>query len=754
MKHLLLNAGGGHSASIKKSFLFSCFTILVLCVSFSIAGESAWISFKDGSVLRGPQVAADLVSYGNLAVSSSASKPVCNLQVNFPGASVWYPNDNGLLAGKYAALNFHADPSDVKIHGANFNGVLRPDKLGKPDLPYVIFQVMIPSSVSKVKVAVANETFVPVANKFNVAPVQEKLPESFILGVDIDKRAFQSDASVYAKDAYFSNELEYEVLDMHGLKFVEVRYSPAKYNPVTQTLAVSAKAQFSITYLDGDLTKADTDDIFYSVVANSTLDGISGDINKRVPVSTTRGGKVAVVYHQNLYNTQAYKDWKAYREAQNFRFVKEIDGSNMSGSRITSALKDAYSQNNKLDYVIIVGDENLIKIPTNPSGSNYHYKNYTRFSGNDQIDDVCLGLFIINKESQLQNILNHQKWHEQGGSWEDEVLMAAGMEGSGTTFARFSSSHYVTPHLDKPGSGGLGYTCHRVYKVPRKPTRYGGSGSYLSIPATRFEEWTLTPNPFFTSSSAASNKVVEHWNKDVALMGHRDHGSGSGTGPSSPSIKYSLFGSNSRITSKSSPYFTCLNCSSGNFRRNHSKCYATMATVNKYGNSVVIAGTRTTMSGDNDYNHIALWHGMFPKNGSQGERNMGKIFLAGHMKARNHGRTYFHMFGDPMSDLQCKVGGTPVVNRTTALTKSVALNFDGLKINFEVPAGKSKLSPVSVKLYTPQGKLAKVLLNSKVSAGMHSIPFSSSNGALANGTYLCRLEAAGHSKVINMVIAK
>lgn len=747
MKQLMLKAGGGHSAGTKtKSLIYFAFAIVLMSVSFSIAQDAAWVSFVDGTVKRGLQTVPPKISYDNLQVTHNGIIPQCKLNFKFPGAFLWYPDDNGLLAGKYAAFNFHTDPGDVKLYGANYNGVLRPDKLGQPDLPLILFQVRIPSSVSRVSVTVANENFKPVEGTFNLVPVQERLVESFVLGVDIDPRTFQRDNLIYSKNEYFGHDLEYKILDCHGIKFLEIQYSPTRYNPITKKLSVSPNTQFVINYLDGYLEESEADNIFNSVFVNSTFDGVTGDVNKRIPVDITQGGKVAVVYHEDLYNTQTYKDWKAYRESQNFEFVEEIDGSSLSGSRITSELEDAYDQH-EMDYVIIIGHEDLIPIPENPSGSNYHYKDYTRFSGSDKIDDVCLGLFLCGDEDEFKNILNHQKWHEQGGAWEDKILMAAGMEGSGTTFARFSSSHYVTPHLDKPGDG-LGYTCHRVYKVPRIPDKYGGSGSYLNIPATKFEEWTLDPNPFFTGSSAAKDKVVDYWNDGIALLGHRDHGSGSGTGPSSPSMKYSLF--SGTIETKSSPFFTCLNCSSGNFRDNHSRCFSFMGTTQEYGHSVVISATRTSMSGDNDYNHIAMWGAMFPKDGSQGERNMGKIFLAGHAKARDHGRTYFHMFGDPMSNLQCKVGGTPVVDKVKQIPTAYNVHFDGTRIHFEVPAN----SKVKVALYTPQGKLVKTLLDGKVTEGFHALPVGNNNAGIANGMYLCRLEAADFIKTINMVFFK
>ena len=221
-------------------------------------------------------------------------------------------------------------------------------------------------------------------------------------------------------------------------------------------------------------------------------------------------------------------------------------------------------------------------------------------------------------------------------------MMTASIEDDGSNWDRFASAHYVTRNMDNP-NGGLGYTCHRVYKGSHTDyTTYGGS---YGVPETDFESWALDPNPFTTSSTELRDKVAEYWNTDGnVIIGHRDHGSTSGPSP----MSYSMF--NGDITSDCSPLFTSLNCSSGNVKSTTSN-FSYMSQIKEYGTCATIAATQTTMSGDNDYNHMAMYEAMFPDDADVPEKNIGKVFLAGMIAARDHGRTYFHIYGDPMTCL-------------------------------------------------------------------------------------------------------
>jgi len=398
---------------------FNPFYLLTLSVLFitsiSFAG---WVSFASGNRVS-VSPAHTALSYSDVGVATGGAHPQCNVSLNIPGASITFPDDNGMLAGKYAALSFTT--KSARVMNYNINGTYRPEKLGEPELPFVRIQVKIPFSVNKVNVSVANTNFTTLEGKYAIAPVQEQLFESFIAGVHADNRTFQINNQIYTANQYFSHDIEHEIMICHGYKILEIRYSPLKYNPVTQTLLATNSAQIVVSYLDGQLSESNEVSIFTDVVNRATFDGINGCVN--MVTNPIRGGKVVVVSHSDLLNTSTYSDWKAYRESQGYEFVKEIDASGMNASSIESEIKSLYNSD-KFEYLAIVGDWNLVPIPTD-GGDGYHWKDYSKLEGSDKIPDVCMGIFLADDENTLQIIVDKQKKQETGGPWSKTVMMTA-----------------------------------------------------------------------------------------------------------------------------------------------------------------------------------------------------------------------------------------------------------------------------------------------------------------------------------------
>jgi len=212
---------------IKTLFYFS-FPFIFLSVSLGFAADK-WLSFRDGRATRSTDAAP--VNYSAVSIDQAGAHPQCKVSLTIPGASITFPNDNGLLAGKYAALSFTS--KTVRVMGYNINGTYQPEKQGEPELPFVRIKVKIPYSTSKVSVSVANTNFIALEGKYTIAPVQEQLFESFIAGVHADNRTFQMNNQIYTANQYFSHEIEYETFICHGYKILEIRYSPMKYNPVS-----------------------------------------------------------------------------------------------------------------------------------------------------------------------------------------------------------------------------------------------------------------------------------------------------------------------------------------------------------------------------------------------------------------------------------------------------------------------------------------------------------------------------------------
>jgi hypothetical protein len=611
------------------------------------SGFANWISFENGRTATYSESNA-LLNMTSLTAGHSG----CNLAVNVPGAMVSFPDDFGLLAGKYSVLSVQGQKMKLLDH--YMNGSFRPDKLGQPNLPFVRVLIRIPNSITaeKLTVEATNTTFKPVEGTFDVAPIQEQLFDSFYPHIHTDHRVFQRDNTIYSKDAYYHHAMEHTVRLFRGFRIVEIIYSPMKYNPVKKTLLATNTVEFVLKYNGAVVNTDNSKDIYKSVAFKSTFNGITGVDEYDYNCSGKQSGKFIVVSAPKLINTPTFDEWIAYREGLGYTHVGNIDADANSSSQIESEIKSIYNGDG-LDFVIVVGDEEVVDIPV--SGSSYHYKDWVRMD-DDVYEDIGLGVFLCNTEQGLERIFNRQKLHEAGGSWSKTVIMTIGQQDTENPLKRFSSPHYATRNWDKP-DGGINWTVNRVYQCGTSPTQ-GYGGGYGTPGPYDWEEWVNFPDFIASTSDDALDRIYDYWNEGAALLVHRDHGSSSG--PSKPRIRMS-----SSITTDCSTFFLSINCSSGNFKGNHSSNFAYLTQSGNIGTCVTMAAPVTTMSGDNDKYLIGMFEGMFPEDGSPPERLIAKAHLIGQMSSSGStSRTFYHNFGDPMTYIS--IGDMSPTIRVTA----------------------------------------------------------------------------------------
>ncbi len=97
-----------------------------------------------------------------------------------------------------------------------------------------------------------------------------------------------------------------------------------------------------------------------------------------------------------------------------------------------------------------------------------------------------------------------------------------------------------------------------------------------------------------------------------------------------------------------------------------------------------------------------------------------------------------------------KIDGLVSVNDLASkVSLSFGLGFYGSRIHFRVPENTGK-EKVHISLYNVQGKLVKKIVNDNLKAGYYSVPLR----LLATGLYICRMEAEGFNKTINVILTK
>lgn len=699
-------------------------TIVVLAgISYASAADG-WVPFS--SQVQSP------ISYQDLRLEKSSTATEFKVNLNFPGATLDYPDDNGLLGGKYAVLSLIPPVNNI-IDVVHMNAAVEVEKAGKPDLPFIRLQVRIPSWVNfdDVKVAFVNTQYQAITGQFAIAPVQERIPDSYEAG-DIDPRIFLVNNKIYSTDAIFEYPIEYQKNIMHGIKFLEIYYAPFKYNPVTKQVFSTQSAQLVVSFTGQPQPEENTSALFESIVNGRMFDAITGVVDQRTAPS--RGGSFFVVTGTKMGSSAVLKQFIDYRVAQGYKLVELFQSD--ATAAITTKLKDTYKAN-KFDYLIIVGDETILKPPTAGTGSgSFSYKDWAKLDGTDDIEDVMSGIFLCGDDATLSNVLYHQKQQEQGGPWNKTILTTAGAV-KAPNWPAYCTAHYGTVHLDDP-SLNFKFTINRVF-VGANPTSYG---AWVGIPQTNIESWVK--NAFFTNSTQAVDAVKKFWNEGASVVGHRDHGSSSG--PSSPSMNGSFV---SGITSESSPFFMSINCLSGSFIGNHANNFTYQTQVRKAGTCATLSASVTTQTDVNCKFMLAMWQTMVPKTG-EFVRNIGVIYQAGMLKCNTSNRKYYHLFGDPMTNLTVGLNNNTQISGHTGnkLADVYNVKYSGSKLVFQTNAS----GIVRIDLYSLQGKLVKTAVNETMDAGSHALSLTDNNQMLASGMYFTRIKTPALTKTITVLL--
>lgn len=99
-----------------------------------------------------------------------------------------------------------------------------------------------------------------------------------------------------------------------------------------------------------------------------------------------------------------------------------------------------------------------------------------------------------------------------------------------------------------------------------------------------------------------------------------------------------------------------------------------------------------------------------------------------------------------------KITGTPTgISNYDQQKQKFSLQYQGSQIIYHVP--ENVTAPVTLSLYSMQGRLIQTLINKPHTAGFHSIKLMSSpNNRLAAGIYTCRLQVKKLHQTLNIIV--
>ena len=312
---------------------------------------------------------------------------------------------------------------------------------GTPELPTLQKLVRVPMD-SEIEIEILNieDTLIDLSDfgfNIDIFPNQPSILKSS-KNEDI---IFYYNESYYNLDKFNDNNFVYVELlgKMRGQKLARLHVSPIVYNPVTNQLKVTTRAEVKVTFKNTDLSKDidnrinyyshEYESLFKSCINYTRLSGMD--------TLTTYPVKYVIISDSSFQTSlQPLIDWK---KRKGFLVVEQYTSNPLVGNTNTTIynfLKDLYNNppdNIKPTYLLIVGDDS--HIPSFNVGPHVSDMYYCEFDGNgDFYPEMYFGRFSANTpldvEIQVDKTLTHEQYTFTDPSFLDDVVLVAGVDGT------------------------------------------------------------------------------------------------------------------------------------------------------------------------------------------------------------------------------------------------------------------------------------------------------------------------------------
>lgn len=258
---------------------------------------------------------------------------------------------------------------------------------------------------------------------------------------------FVIDKNIYAANNWYGQELVrvVDLGEMRGVRMARLEISPFMYNPVSRELRVSVGFDCEIRFkgAKNSLTENEKARV-YSPWFEANFNQL---INHQKPEMFTDGGDALIDVAPVTYiivsdpmfeaSLQSFIQWKTKK---GFNVVEAYTNNPAVGTTTTSIknyLKSFYQNPpdgyHPQSFVLIVGDVAQIPAFNGTAGSHVTDLYYCEYT-NDKLPECFYGRFSANNLSQLQpqidKTLEYEQYAFPDPSFLDEVVMAAGADGS------------------------------------------------------------------------------------------------------------------------------------------------------------------------------------------------------------------------------------------------------------------------------------------------------------------------------------
>ena len=430
---------------------------------------------------------------------------------------------------------------------------------GEPDLPMFVIPTIVGDQVL-MQVNVITAEYVDYEN-MNIAPSKGDFPRT-INPEDVP----YTYGEAYQRDAFFPLQLAkldepYIHRDVRGQN---IMVTPYQYNPVTKTLRVYTHLVLSMDNIGKDdrniienRSRSFTLDPEFKTMYEHRYINYKESMAKYTPIE--ENGELLIICHDAFMTAmEPFVAWK-----KQIGRPTTIVGTSITGNTdpaIKSYIQTYYAAHPNLTDILLVGD--VAQIPgvyisagSGSSGySGYGDAQYGQLAGNDYYNEVIVGRFCCETESQVINhvnkVLNYERDLDETATWLSVGQGVSKNEGAGG--GHYGEADYE--HIDYIRNDLLNYGYTEVHR------------DYQGV----------------TGVSASATTVSQHINAGVSIINYCNHGNITLWGV----FSYSNSNVNALTNDYKLPYIISVACLNGKYD-NNGDCFAEAwmrATNNTTGN--------------------------------------------------------------------------------------------------------------------------------------------------------------------------
>jgi len=544
-------------------------------------------------------------------------------------------SDSGvkLTEEKDGRLVFEIDSSNFKVRnykdgGQTYQiveleeGGLDEQEPGRPALPFLSFYIQVPSG-SSCQGQVAPASFKE-QSSFLLYPAQPPQPElegATPVGFVKDKVYYSQDAWTPVQRLVIGPEE-----NLGGVALRQIQVYPFQYNPAKQTLRHYPSLSLEVTCSGGTRGSEVLSNPFFKniqkrLVKNQLTLPASGSMTTLR--SLPSGADWLVITPSELAAAaESLASWR--RQKGFYTRVATTAETGATADSIRSFILEAYQTwVPKPSFVLLLGDAEFIPphyVTMHPYDGVYVGTDlyYATVEGSDYLPDLAIGRISVDNLDEAQDrvtkIINYERYPTAESHFYTQAAVAAYFQDG--NFDNYDDRPFVkTSEEIRDFWLSQGYGVDRVYYASpnANPTNYnlGPYGNGEPLPAE-----LLRINGFTWSGSRTD--LTNLINGGLLWLNHRDHGSISGWGQPNYLVgDVASLANGSRL-----PVVASFNCRTGWFDNETDDVTGTGSDLISFaeawqrnfngGGLGVVAATRTTYTGHNDYLNKGLVDAIWP----------------------------------------------------------------------------------------------------------------------------------------------